>query len=132
MTEANAYFTPRDHVAVRVLPDGGKEYWELIEPLIYDDGTVRVEAPAGMRYDMASIPRFAWAFVSPTDRRIIRAATIHDRLYAEKKGSRRIADSLFLWIMRADGMPWFKRMVCYLAVRFFGGWAWGWDVGKTQ
>lgn len=125
MTAANAHFSPADHVPVRVLVDGGSRYWELAEDLTYDDGTVRILVPAGFQYDMASIPRFAWWFISPADRRIVRAATVHDRLYVERRPSRAVADGVFLAIMKADGMPLVRRWVAYLAVRLFGWRGWG-------
>ena len=44
------------------------------------DSNGRVTCKTGMRTDLASVPRIAWAVIAPWD--VARAAVIHDHLYA--------------------------------------------------
>ncbi|MGE4194708.1 MAG: DUF1353 domain-containing protein [Pseudodesulfovibrio sp.] len=124
-------FTPCNGVEVRIDPHEARRPFVLTRPLSMTlrgrGGTkpsLHITVPAGFGLDMASIPRLLWPVIPRDDRRIARAATVHDYLYDQQTLPRPVADSLFLAIMRSDGMPWFKRTACYLAVRLFGGRAW--------
>ena len=44
------------------------------------DNNGRVTCNAGMKTDLASVPRIAWAVIAPWD--VARAAVIHDHLYS--------------------------------------------------
>lgn len=88
-----------------------------------------IEIPAGFRFNAASVPRVAWAVISPLDLGII-SVLVHDWTYAGRpvEGmSRSEADSLFKRLMKLEGVPWWKRQVAYGAVRAFGGERWGDD-----
>lgn len=124
-------FTPRHGVEVRIDPKQTARPFVLTRPLrmeIFQVGSSKpsldITAPKGFGFDMASIPRCLWPIIPRDDRRIARAATIHDYLYTEKCLPRAMADSLFLAIMKEDGMPWTKRTSCYVAVRLFGAASW--------
>ena len=104
----------------------GNKHWVLTEPLEYDDGETQVTVPVGFRTDLASIPRFAWAYLSPWD--IARAAVIHDYLYWQlgdnyTKAERKHADDVFLNGMRhcVPAISKIKAKAAYRAVRIFGG-----------
>lgn len=117
-------FDPPLLLPVHIDPKGGATPFVLACDLTYRGPVVQVTVEAGFRYDMASIPKLARLIISNTDPRIVRAATIHDKLYAEKRVNRRIADAIFADIMRYDRMPWIKRTLAYWSVRLFGGLAW--------
>lgn len=104
--------------------------WFLDEDLVYLSEAGRTfTVPTGTETDFASIPRFAWAVLPPTGR-WGRAAVLHDFLYARKIVSREGADHLFLEAMRSLGVAWWKRRTMWLAVRAFGGAAYGKGVWK--
>ena len=120
-------------LAVReVLRDRLGDSWELTEPLSVSwnmdsghripDG--RIDVPIGFVTDLASIPRFLRSII-PVVGRQNRPAVVHDYCYVRRIGRREDTDRLFLDSMQAVGVSWPKRWVMYLAVRAFGGWAWG-------
>jgi hypothetical protein len=85
----------------------------------------------GFEFDAASVPRLAWAFISPIDLGVL-AVLSHDDLY-ERGGAipqkwnytRYQADVLFYDLMRLEGVGIKRRRLAYRAVRRFGGlWAW--------
>lgn len=87
--------------------------------------TIRV--PAGMRTDLASVPRWARWLVGRVGPHL-EASILHDWLYiawrhhaiSPTEWQRRFADRLLLAGMEAAGMDW-RRWVIYAAVRA-GGW----------
>ena len=94
------------------------------------DGTT-LTAPKGMPTDGASIPRFFWRLIGPPmTGRYRQAAVIHDAGYtgdlqwridgALREYDRKAVDALFLRLMKALGVPWWRRRLMYLAVRWFG------------
>jgi len=64
-----------------------------------------------------------WALL-PEDGLYTPAAVIHDWLYKTHLVNRAEADRIFLEIMERDGVPRWKRLAMYWAVRIFGGAAW--------
>ncbi|MCP4410913.1 MAG: DUF1353 domain-containing protein [Gammaproteobacteria bacterium] len=89
-------------------------------------------APKGMETDGASIPRFFWRLVgSPLSGKYRQAAVIHDAGYlgvlrwwsgaVQKNYTRKEVDDLFLVLMEALGVSWWRRRAMHLAVRWFGG-----------
>ncbi len=102
-----------------------------------DDGWI-VSVPAGFTTDFASVPRFFWRLVPPWGR-YSRAAVVHDFLYvfpflARKRSEtyreskyigKREADIIFYRMMEALGVPRWKRLCMFWAVRFFGRGVWG-------
>ena len=90
----------------------------------------------GMKTDLASVPRIAWAVIAPWD--CARAAVIHDHLYAvlrkyyhskDKnkltwKKARELSDKVFLLGMKSADpkISKFKIYSAYWSVRLFGRW----------
>lgn len=90
--------------------------------------------PAGFVSDGASIPRWAWAIVSPYDPGVREAALIHDYFYRESKArlisgdciigievTRAMADKIFYEELLDGDVPNWKAHSMYLAVRGAGG-----------
>lgn len=84
---------------------------------------VSVDIPPGFRCDLASVPNWLM-FLCPPAGSHQRAALFHDALYRLQVCDREIADAIFSGIMRADGVPGWRRWLMYGAVRLFGGAAW--------
>lgn len=113
--------------AIRDLgPDAasGRQRFELLEPLILDvalgRGMIGVIVPVGYVTDYASTPRMLWPIFPPFGDHS-RAAIVHDYLYSVEGGcSRFLADAIFRETMFALGVPLWRRMTMYYAVRLFG------------
>jgi len=104
----------------------GDNTWELLEPFEW----YGIVVPKGFITDWASIPRLFWGIINPAGQ-IKAAALTHDylyskrgKLYAQPPRTRKQCDQIFLNIMVAVGMSWFKRTMAYTAVRAFGWIAW--------
>ena len=105
-----------------------------IGSLVIDD--CEITCNTGMKTDLASVPRIAWAVIAPWD--VARAAVIHDHLYAtlreyynkpdksklKWKRCRKISDKIFLLGMKSADpkVSKFKMYSAYWAVRIFGRW----------
>lgn len=118
----------------------GRPVFELVEDLIFSvrigRGLMEVVVPAGFQTDFASIPRPFWLFLPPSGAYNL-AGIIHDFLYSkgvdginedgeEEEGecSRFLADVLFREAMKTLGVPLWKRVMMYYALRAFGWIAW--------
>ena len=118
-----------------------KNEWVLLEDYMYvmpdEYGGNRVWLPAGLRTDLASVPRVLWALIAPFELSAL-APLLHDVLYRGmgrlpldwQEGSvsildRKQADQVFLTIMRQEGVNRVKRGMAYAGVRLMGGKAWG-------
>jgi len=79
---------------------------------------IKVEVPKGYSTDLDSVPRvpFVHAWLKG---RTTKSAIIHDWLY-DNKHDRAEADKIFLEAMKDEGVPAWRRMPIYLAVRSFG------------
>ena len=131
--------------------------WTLDTPLKFDSDTLSdegrdllkycgvrvtnknvVSVPKGYITDLASVPRFCWAFIAPFD--VARAAVIHDILYEkintaykgekiltkhDREKYRKVADDVFKEGMESavPPVPEWKIWAAYNAVRVFGRWA---------
>tara|TARA_B100000524_G_scaffold344725_1_gene242380 strand:+ start:1206 stop:1679 length:474 start_codon:yes stop_codon:yes gene_type:complete len=131
--------------------------WTLDTPLKFDSDTLSdegrdllkycgvrvtnknvVSVPKGYITDLASVPRFCWAFIAPFD--VARAAVIHDILYEkintaykgekiltkhDREKYRKVADDVFKEGMESavPPVPKWKIWAAYNAVRVFGRWA---------
>ncbi len=97
-----------------------------------------ISVPKGYITDLASVPRFCWAFIAPFD--VARAAVIHDILYEkintaykgekiltkhDREKYRKVADDVFKEGMESaePEVPKWKIWAAYNAVRVFGRWA---------
>ena len=100
------------------------------------DNNGRIICNRGMKTDLASVPRIAWAVIAPWD--VARAAVIHDHLYSKlrkyyhsrgmskptwRKG-RALSDKVFLLGMKSADpkVSKFKMYSAYWSVRMFGRW----------
>lgn len=98
------------------------EDWYTDEKLEYiTDNDVRIIVPEDFKTDGATLPRFFWRVVGHPFAEYLRAAVLHDRLYATKRFSRKVADKIFLEAMKSDNVNIIKRKIIYWAVRLFGG-----------
>lgn len=104
----------------------GKGQWKLTSPFKYiSDKYVSVIVPNGFVSDGASIPKLFYTIIgSPWSGKYSRGAIIHDYLYFKKEVSRKIADLTFLEAMLVLGVPLWKRLIMYRALRMFGMFAW--------
>jgi len=116
-----------------VLRDTGAEL-TLEKDFTVTLGGGAVTARAGAKTDGASIPRFFWRLVGPPlAGKYRKAAIIHDAGYAGKliwrvgmgaglsvPYTRKDVDRLFLRLMKALKVTWWRRTMMYLAVRSFG------------
>ena len=101
--------------------------WKLAGAFVYEStihGDRCLTVPAGFMTDFASIPRFFWRLLLPTDtygNTYGKAAVIHDYLYRTPgQVCRRYADDIFLEALGVLGMGWLTRHMLYWAVRGFG------------
>ena len=108
---------------IRLSTTTGKT-WTLVTDLRYCDSMTGFRVFAGFTTDLASVPRPLW-WLLPPHGRYIRAAVLHDWLYAKHwSGDRKSCDRVFRRAMRADGVnPW-QVFAIYHAVRWFGWLAW--------
>lgn len=101
----------------------GEERKMLLETtLTYTDRAGKVwTAPGGSIVDGASIPRFFWRFIGgPFTGRYRRASVIHDVYCVTRTEPWQAVHRVFNEMMEADGVPWLKRKLMFLAVWNFG------------
>lgn len=102
----------------------GVTWYELLEPISIhfttDEQGFDIEVPAGFRTDFASVPRWLWAIFPPTGEWSA-VSVLHDWLYRRTTCSRFLADAIFREGMAAVGVPAWRRVAAYYAVRVFGG-----------
>lgn len=120
--------------------DQGRQIYLLVEPLVanvvrgkrsvptadYDpeDVVATLVVPADFRTDFASVPPVLW-FIFPPWGRYTRAAILHDYLYTQYDVcSRFFADAIFREAMASLGVPYWKRLAAYYAVRLLGWTRW--------
>jgi len=80
---------------------------------------VAIRIPAGTITDLASTPRLLWA-IFPPHGQYAKAAIVHDYMYDQAIGSKAFADAVFLEAMEVLGVPRWRRVPMYWAVRLFG------------
>ena len=125
----------------------GRSLWGLHDPLSYapQDRRHTVTVPAGFVTDLTSVPRFAW-MVLPPDGPSVKAAVIHDFLYAtsgtgswkrhptaitrERPYSRPEADNILREALKNRGVGVLRRNIIWVAVRVGGARGWGLDASR--
>lgn len=117
MASVSSFTTPAD---LRMLAN---YRWQLLAEFVYHVGcypsrTV-INVPSGTVTDLASTPRMLWMLFPPHGE-YAKAAIVHDYLYANAIGTRAWADEVFLEAMRVLGVPIWRRVAMYWAVRWFG------------
>jgi len=110
-----------------------KDRWTLLEE--FKDPVSGSVIPKGFSCDLASIPESFWCILPPYSLSVA-APIVHDWLYKtcgnlKQRASRDLppytkssCDKFFNEIMKIECVPYWKRRVSYLAVKFFGGSAW--------
>ncbi|EGS6735892.1 DUF1353 domain-containing protein, partial [Salmonella enterica] len=96
--------------------------WRVYEPFEFylsDDNSDIISVPAGFVTDLATIPRIFWTLLPP-DGKYAKAAIIHDWMYDNALRTKKEADLIFLDGMTVLGVPQWKRIIMYYAVRLFG------------
>ena len=82
-----------------------------------------IHIPDGFLTDFASVPRLFWNILPPNGM-YGKAAVVHDFLYRTPHiATKDEADSVFLEAMQALGVGYIVRHLMYLAVRYFGHFA---------
>jgi hypothetical protein len=112
--------------------------WRLVDAVVYYtevrppdgvqvsldvDGVARAVAfitvPRDTVTDLASVPRWLW-MIFPPHGKYAKAAIVHDYLYSQAVGTKAFADNVFNEAMAVLGVPKWRRLAMYLAVRAFG------------
>lgn len=118
-----------------VLTYRGGRHWRLEADYTYHDGPTAITVPAGFRFDLSSVPRLLWWLIAPFELSIV-APLLHDFLYESggrppdvsvdppRTYTRAEVDRMFLEIMEAEDVAWWRRGLAYAAVRIFGRGAW--------
>ena len=87
--------------------------------------------PVGFEFDGASIPRFAWIVIgAPFEPDFQLAACCHDWICERSNETgnyeaRVMGDALFFLLLARSGVPRWKRVAMYLAVRLNSWWRYG-------
>jgi len=103
----------------------GRKLVELAEDLQIKSSKGKFVIPKGFKTDLASIPKFMWWFIAPTDWGILVPAILHDWITRFHEDFIRLeADQLFREKMKDFKLGFIKRNLAYLAVRLFGWVAW--------
>ena len=122
-------------VGVKVMQVGATADYDVVEDYIYDNGTYKITAWKGFRYDRASIPRIFWVIIDKDSLSNV-APLFHDLLYRHggvlptdrvtpyRRFSRVETDNLFRELMGKCGVSGVRRELAYRAVRNFSGFAW--------
>ena len=113
----------------------GRSWVIVTDDFSYDVGREgsgdTVVVPCGMVTDFASIPRPIWWFAAPWGTHG-HAAVVHDAGYYIQDRTRRQYDRVFLEAMVVLGVGAIKRTLMYLAVRWFGWWAWSANAERNR
>ncbi len=110
------------HVDVRFL---AKNRAKLLEDFSYENNQFKITVKKGFIFDGASVPRFFWRVVGhPFSYALIRAALVHDVMYASEYFKREVADELFSEMLDISGVSELKEDVMTLGVRIGGGDVW--------
>jgi hypothetical protein len=120
---------------LKVSPLGDGKNWVLLEEFkFYDD---RVKGNASEYYWIAVEPGFMTDFASvpPLFRSLVakwgkhgNATVLHDYLYWTQRCTRKEADEIFKEAMEVFGVSPWKKWTMYLAVSWFGSFAWGGNI----
>ena len=125
----SAFPLPMD---LRNLCDGSKEHWVLLSSYAYRDPIHGlIIAPIGMGTDMASVPRWFWPEIDPTND-VGPGAIPHDWLYGSRgllrPGQPRLTrpqvDDVLYRALRANGVGWTRARIMWAAVRIGGQSSW--------
>lgn len=114
---------------LELTPDLDRDCYRTVREFGFDVGFkgsgLRITVPAGFLTDLMSGPRWLWWLFPRDDPRYAAAVVVHDYLYKWKsergeKFDRATADAIFLEAMLILGVPEWKAVTMYVAVRLFG------------
>ena len=99
----------------------GRQLWLVIADFAYESDVAgaTITVPSGYVTDFASVPRIPFVYDHLGDI-AQRPAVIHDYLYSKGELARDVADGILLEAMELTEIPWAKRRLIYLGVRFGG------------
>lgn len=109
-------------------PDPGGRGYKTARAFSFDLGfkasELTVTVPAGFQTDLATVPRLVWWLFPPHDPRYAAAAVLHDYLYSWRSETgeafdRATADGVFLEAMLILGVPRWKALTLFVAVRLY-------------
>jgi hypothetical protein len=108
-----------------------KKKWRIKKDIVVElsDGKI-IKIPAGYEYDMASVPRFLWSFISPFNDGLF-GTLIHDYLYVNKIGTVKQADKEYLFWNNITNKNKFDNYLRYYVVRATGWLIW-YDIIKIK
>ena len=107
--------------------------WRLEADYAYFDDPHQITVQSQFTFNLASVPRAFWWLIAPFELSIV-APLIHDFLYRHRgnppagsivpprRYTRKEADLLFRNAMAQEGVPAWRRVAAYHAVRWFGSW----------
>lgn len=101
-------------------------------PLVWNDGKVKITAPAGFISDDASVPKFL-DFIPFLDRQGLsrRPGLMHDALYSLGRGMGKLwCDSMLEAFCLDEGMKPWQAHAYFLGVHWFGASSWAADEGN--
>ena len=113
---------------LELMPVPGTGKYCVIRDLTYQIGFLgtglAVTVPDGFMTDLASVPRLLWPIVPPHSPDYAAAAVLHDYLYEWNEGmfTKVVADGIFYEAMRVLGVPAWRAIMMYLAVRLWNDW----------
>lgn len=110
LVERFAYYTELPHSRLRAEIVGDADQMRI---------GFFIDVPAGYETDLASVPRCLW-MIFPPHGRYAKAAIVHDYLYSQAIGTKAFADNVFNEAMVVLGVPKWRRLTMYWAVRCFG------------
>lgn len=118
---ANHFPVPR----VSPAPDGeyigGRRVFVLDAPYrVKLPGFEPITVPPWFRSDLSSVPRWLSPFISHDDVGFMEAGLVHDFLYHNGKLPRATCDFVFREILRACGVPLWKRWLAWASLRCAG------------
>ncbi len=116
---------------LKVSPLGDGKNWILLEEFKYYDDKVKgnaneyywVEVEPKFMTDFASVPPIFRSLVSKWGKHG-NATVLHDYLYWTQQCTRKEADKIFKEAMEVFGVHPLRKMLIYLAVSWFGCFAW--------
>ena len=112
-----------------LMPVPGTGKYCVVRPLTYQiwfyGSGLSVTVPDGFLTDLASVPRLLWPLVPPHSPDYAAAAVLHDYLCEWQGGmfTKVVADAIFYEAMRVLGVPLWRAIMIYVAVRLWNGWA---------
>jgi hypothetical protein len=86
-----------------------------------------IAIPEGYSWDGASIPRLCWSIMGhPLEADLRLASLVHDWHceHAKNKADRMVGDALFLALLRRAGLPKWRRLAMWAAVRVYAVFFW--------